>query len=214
MRDFIIGMDSSIDTEIDTEMDNVGFVPVRLDTDTDPIQYILNRISSCFSMSCLSTGCVSSECVSSGCLPIDRTAQDDLREIAEALIQSEPHYQEVREIRIQIDSHHVIQQIILNRNTHLFYNRRSMTELQYIINTWFDQNNFCIVARPSLFEDLESYYAEVRGRLKRFSWDNNFTGGWIKFTKSENGAMKPCGFRHSFIVSCDVNSDISETSEE
>ena len=188
-------------TGIDTEMDNVMFVPIDLDSDTeidsdDSVQYIWSLFSSCFPMGM-------------GCLPAG-TAQEDLKEIAEVLIKSEPNYQEVREIRIQMDSHHIIQQIILNGNTHLFYNRRSLPELKSIIDTWFHENSTEFVAKSSLFEDLESYYAEVRQRFRRFNWYDNFSGGWIKFTKSEDGTMRPCGFRHSYTLETSETSEVSE----
>lgn len=198
---------------IDTEIDNIGLTstdgPDIIDCLVDGIE---NFVSTCFAsrlFPCLFP-------CSFPCLRgYQRTAGDDLREIADSLIELEQLNKAPQlvfeEIKINLNSDKTIENIILNNHYHLFYTENSIKELKYIIGNWFTIQDNCIIAKPSLFRALDEYYLTVRKRSRRF--DDNFAGGWIKFAYVSS-RIQPCGFRRSVRSITRDHSDNSELSEE
>ncbi len=157
----------------------------------------------------------------------NRTPGDDLREIAEAMKNEELEMKEISPItepttiKIRLGFDTEIVQIMFRDSDNNYitipfgkgkiYFINQYTNLQNIVDKWFIENDYNLLANKSLFDQLESYYKNSKNKRSSI-WFQKRTE-WIKFNL-KNGDMIPCGFKRFRQNISETTSEYSEYSED
>ena len=170
-----------------------------------------------------------------------RTAGDDLRDIANSLLNNNDHdndlspipdpivkspimdnieandFLKIIDVKIKLGKFRNIIQIMVKyvdekRYVNVpFELSHNPTYIQNIINNWFIVAEESIYAKPELFDELEKYYQNSKRNRNTYWFEKR--AEWIKFSYIDS-KMRPCGFKKFQNNSEYVTeSDISELSE-